>query len=177
MVVDDHRVRACPATTATSGRIPPHGFRWNFDLHVQFPMSSDPDYMEKTVRVEFRRPLTIERIEPQWLGDRHQRRSQFCGGRGLACLCRPRVLFDPGLPRGRLDGRHAQPDDHVHRRHRRPAARAAARPPTATSRRSTPPTRSAARACRRAATLTLKLSRWVPFRTFTQIYTGRRASP
>lgn len=41
------------------------GFRWNFDLHVQFPLASDPEYMEKTVRVEFRRPLTIERIEPQ----------------------------------------------------------------------------------------------------------------
>lgn len=42
-----------------------NGFRWNFDLHVQFPLSSDSDYMEKTVRVEFRRPLVIERIEPQ----------------------------------------------------------------------------------------------------------------
>ena len=28
------------------------GFRWNFDLHVQFPMGSDPDYMEKVVRIQ-----------------------------------------------------------------------------------------------------------------------------
>ena len=42
-----------------------NGFRWNFDLHVQFPLASDGDYMEKTVRVEFRHPLVIERIEPQ----------------------------------------------------------------------------------------------------------------
>ena len=41
------------------------GFRWNFDLHVQFPLSADPEYMEKTVRVEFSRPLTIESVDPQ----------------------------------------------------------------------------------------------------------------
>jgi hypothetical protein len=42
-----------------------NGFRSNFDLHVMFPLSNDPDFMEKTVRVEFSRPLTIERVEPQ----------------------------------------------------------------------------------------------------------------
>ena len=41
------------------------GFPSNFDLHVMFPLSN-PDFMEKTVRVEFQRfPLTIERVEPQ----------------------------------------------------------------------------------------------------------------
>ena len=35
------------------------------DLHVMFPLNADPDFMEKTVRVEFARPLTIERVEPQ----------------------------------------------------------------------------------------------------------------
>ena len=41
------------------------GLRWNFDLHVMFPLANDPDYMEKVVRVEFQKPLSIERIEPQ----------------------------------------------------------------------------------------------------------------
>ena len=42
-----------------------NGFRWNFDLHVAFPLGADPDFMEKTVKVEFLRPLSILRVEPQ----------------------------------------------------------------------------------------------------------------
>ena len=42
-----------------------NGFRWNFDLHIRFPLGADPDFMEKTVRVKFLRPLTILRVEPQ----------------------------------------------------------------------------------------------------------------
>jgi len=42
-----------------------NGFRWNFDLHIRFPLGADPDFMEKTVRVKFARPLSILRVEPQ----------------------------------------------------------------------------------------------------------------
>lgn len=63
-----HSTTACARMSGDDSNIwasSSQGFRWNFDLHVQFPLSNDPDYMEKTVRVEFRRPLVIERIEPQ----------------------------------------------------------------------------------------------------------------
>ncbi len=41
------------------------GFRTNFDLHVQFPLAQDDDYMEKTVKIEWSRPLSIEHVQPQ----------------------------------------------------------------------------------------------------------------
>ena len=62
------QTKACARLSADHSNIwsdQTNGFRWNFDLHVAFPLSNDPDYMEKIVKVEFRHPLTIEHVEPQ----------------------------------------------------------------------------------------------------------------
>merc|ERR1719409_2663823 len=62
------QTEACARMSGDDSNIWPDqtaGFRWNFDLHVLFPLSDDVDYMDKTVKVEFLHPLTIEHIEPQ----------------------------------------------------------------------------------------------------------------
>jgi hypothetical protein len=148
-----------------------HGFRWNFDLHVQFPMSSDPDYMEKTVRVEFRRPLTIERIEPQgsatainggpnfvevevspaYVGHEYFSIQGFREGGSTDDMLSPTITCTGGTDVPPPAPPHAADCDL--------APQYAAYPLGGT--------REA------GSDVTLKLSRWVPFRTFTLIYYGQ----
>ena len=41
------------------------GFRWMFDLHVMFPLGGEGQpFLDKTVRLEWRHPLTITHVQP-----------------------------------------------------------------------------------------------------------------
>jgi hypothetical protein len=58
---------ACAKMSDTSNIWPDQtaGFRWKFDLHVTFPLSEGGEFLDKTIKLEWQHPLTIEHVQPQ----------------------------------------------------------------------------------------------------------------
>ena len=146
-----------------------NGFRSNFDLHVMFPLSNDPDFMEKTVRVEFQRPLTIERVEPQgavtavnggpnfvevevspaYVGHEYFSIQGFReGGGGHEDMLSPTITCTGGTDVPPPSPPHSTDCDLMPEYGAYPLGG----------------TREA------GSDVTIKLSRWIPFRTFTVVY-------